>query len=161
MTDLLHQPGFLGTSANFAADATLIGMILIGILFTIGAVLARRGSISNHRWVQTLTVLFNLLLVMWMMILPYRDFILPGIPDKLGDAFHLSTTLHGLVGAVAIVFGLFVVLRGHGLVPEALKFSNYKRYMRTAYGLYMATIALGIWVYIAWFVTNPNPPVYN
>ena len=24
MTELLHQPGFLGTSANFAADMTLV-----------------------------------------------------------------------------------------------------------------------------------------
>jgi hypothetical protein len=136
-------------------------MLIIGVLFTIGLILARRGKYEVHRWVQTGTVLLNLILVLWMMVLPYRDFILPGLPDRLGEVFYLSTTLHAIVGIAAILFGSFVVLRGNGLVPQALKFRNYKLMMRIAYSLYMAAILLGIWVYISWFVTNPNPPVYS
>jgi hypothetical protein len=161
LTELFHRPGFLGTSANLAADATLVAMLVIGALFTVGAVLARRGRYETHRWVQTGTAVINLILVAWMMILPYRDFILPGIPERIGETFYLSTTLHAIVGVAAILFGSFVVLRGNGLVPDALKFHNYKPMMRIAYGLYMAAIVLGIWVYFTWFVTNPNPPVYN
>jgi hypothetical protein len=32
--------------------------------------------------------------------------------------------------------------------------------MRTAYGLYILTILVGIIVYYTWFVIIPNPPVY-
>ncbi|HJS28411.1 MAG TPA: hypothetical protein VJ768_02235, partial [Anaerolineales bacterium] len=147
MTELFHRPGFLGTSANLAADATLVAMLVIGALFTVGAVLARRGRYETHRWVQTGTAVINLILVAWMMILPYRDFILPGFPERIGETFYLSTTLHAFVGLAAILFGSFVVLRGNGLVPDGLTFQNYKPMMRIAYGLYMAAIVLGIWVY--------------
>jgi hypothetical protein len=42
MTGILHQPGFLGTNANFAADLTLVLMLLIAVLFTVGFILARQ-----------------------------------------------------------------------------------------------------------------------
>ena len=34
MIELLHRPGFLGTRANFGADATLLVMIFIAALFS-------------------------------------------------------------------------------------------------------------------------------
>ena len=161
MIELLHQPGFFGTAANFAADATLTVMLLVGLLFTIGAGLAHLHRYAAHRWVQTSAATLNAILVFWMMILPFRDFVLPGIPDQAGERFYAVTILHAVVGAVALPFGLFVVLRGNELVPKRLKFSNYKPFMRAAYTLYILTILLGVWVYFAWFVNNPNPPVYE
>jgi hypothetical protein len=52
-------------------------------------------------------------------------------------------------------------LRGNGLVPSALQFRDYKRFMRTSYALYMLATLLGVVVYLTWFVGNPNPPVYQ
>lgn len=180
MTELLHTPGFLGTAANFAADMTLTLMLLAGALFSYGAYLARKAQgierkykkgspefaqaarlFGRHRRVQTTGGILTTVLVVWMMILPYRDFIAPGIPGRLGQSFYLITTLHALVGLFAFVIGNFVVLRGNKLVPKALQFQNYKPWMRAAYGLYMATILLGVAVYLAWFVFNPNPPIYQ
>lgn len=161
MEDLLHKPGFLGTAANWAADMTLVLMIVIAIALTVGVVLARRGKYEAHRWVQTSSVVLNVVLVIWLMILPYRDFVAPGIPQQLNEPFFLITTLHGFVGFFAFVLGIFIVLRANGLMINALKFNNYKLFMRTSYGLYMLTIFLGLLVYYFWFVNNPNPPVYN
>lgn len=161
MVELLHRPGFLGTAGNFATDATLVLMVAVAITFSIGFVLARMGKYEAHRWVQTSAAVLSSGLVVWLMILPYRDFILPGLPGRLTEPFYAVTTLHALVGAVAFPFGIFVVLRGHGLVPARLRFANYKPFMRAAYGLYLAAIALGILVYIVWFVTNPNPPTFG
>ena len=160
MNEILHRPGFFGTSANFAADFTLVMMIIIAALFTVGVVLAVKKNYEVHRWVQTTAAIMNAIMVLWMMILPYRDFVAPGIPDQLSEGFYAITTLHAFVGFFALTFGLFVTLRGNGLVPKALKFENYKGFMRVAYGMYMLTTLLGIWVYFAWFVNNPNPPVY-
>jgi uncharacterized membrane protein YozB (DUF420 family) len=161
MTELLHQPGFFGTAATFAADATLTAMLIVGLLLTIGAGLAHLHRYTAHRWVQTSAASLNVILVIWMMILPYRDFVLPGIPDRVGERFYAVTTLHAVIGAIALPFGMFVVLRGNELVPRRLKFSNYKGFMRVAYTLYILTILLGVWVYFAWYVNNPIPPVYQ
>jgi uncharacterized membrane protein YozB (DUF420 family) len=140
---------------------TLVLMIVIAIALTIGVVLARRGKYGSHRWLQTASVALNVVLVIWLMILPYRDFVAPGVPGQLNEPFFLVTTLHGIAGFFAFVLGSFIVLRANGLMINALKFSNYKLFMRTSYGLYMLTILLGLLVYYFWFVNNPNPPVYN
>ena len=160
MTEFLHQPGFLGTSANFAADFTLVAMLLIAALFTVGVAMALKQRYETHRWIQTTAAGLNAIMVLWMMILPFRDFALPGIPGQLNERFYAITALHAFVGFFGMTFGLFVTLRGNELVPEALKFSNYKGFMRVSYSLYMLATLLGVWVYFAWFVNNPNPPTY-
>lgn len=160
MTELLHRPGFLGTAANFAADMTLLLSIVVALALTAGVVMALRRRYETHRWIQTSAVALNVILVLWFMILPYRDFILPGIPEQLDERFYWATTLHAVVDFFAFTLGTFVVLRANGLMIEPLRFRNYKLFMRTSYTLYMITTLLGIWVYFVWFVNNPNPPVY-
>lgn len=161
MIELLHSPGFLGTRANFAADATLIAMVIIGILLTIGFVLARQRHYHAHRWVQTTAVGANLVLVLWLMILPFRDFVLRDIGGPRPGYFYAVTVLHAIFGLAAVLFGVFVVLRANGLMIKPLRFSNYKAFMRTSYILYIVTILLGIVVYFTWFMSIPNPPVYQ
>ena len=160
MNEILHQPGFFGTAANFAADMTLLlGLVVAGTL-TLGVVMAVKGKYQVHRWLQTSAATLNLILVLWLMILPFRDFVGPGIPDRLSEKFYYVTALHGLLGFVALTFGVFVTLRGNELMIKPLKFNNYKLFMRISYGLYMAATMLGIWVYFTWFVNNPNPPTF-
>lgn len=101
MNELFHKPGFLGTAANWAADMTLVLMIIIAATLTVGVVLARRKRYGAHRWVQTSSVILNVVLVLWLMILPYRDFVAPGVPQLLNEPFYLVTTLHGIVGFCA------------------------------------------------------------
>lgn len=160
MVDLLHAPGFLGTNANFAADMTLVLSLLVAVIFTGGYWLAKRERYETHKWVQTAGAVLNVILVLWLMILPYRDFVVRDVGGPRDSVFYYVTTIHATVGFFAFVFGNFVVLRGHKLVPEALRFNKYKPYMRTAYTLYMLSTLLGVWVYVTWFVTVSNPPVF-
>jgi hypothetical protein len=185
MEDLLHAPGFLGTNANFAADITLILSLLVGICFSIGALWAkqaqaleaahpkgspgsesawtRAGTLFNrHRIIQSSGAFLNVILVLWLMILPYRDFVLRDLvaPRPRPDAFYWVTTLHAIIGFFAFTIGNFVVLRGNNLVPESFRFQNYKPWMRAAFALYMATTVIGIWVYVTWFITITNTPIY-
>lgn len=160
MEDLMHRPGFMGTGANLLTDVALVLMALVAVIFTVGFVLARKGKYEAHRWVQTGGGVLTMVLVLWLMVLPYRDFVLSGLPERLPEPFYWVTTLHAVVGAVALPFGMFVILRGHGLVPKALQFSDYRLFMRLAYGLFMLTILIGFAVYVVWFVTNPNPPSF-
>lgn len=161
MNEILHAPGFLGTSANFAADATLIFMIVTAGLFTFGFSLARKESFEAHKWIQSLGALLNLIMVLWLMVLPFRDFIVRDQGGPREAIFYIITILHALTGFAATIFGIFVVLRGHKLMPTFLRFNNYKPYMRAAYGLYMAATAFGIVVYLVWFVVTATPPTYG
>ncbi|MGB1252624.1 MAG: hypothetical protein ACPG8W_18570 [Candidatus Promineifilaceae bacterium] len=161
MTDLLHRDGFFGTAGNFAADMTLVIMLLGASIFTYGAwVMIKHDDYNRHKMIQTVGAVVNLIMVLWMMVLPFRDFV---VADKGGPRipiFYQVTALHAIFGTVAVLFGWFVVLRGHGLMIEPLRFTNWKLFMRIAYGLYMIATILGIIVYIIWFVVVPNPPVF-
>ncbi len=152
MKDFLNGPGFLGTHAPFLSDLSLILVSLTAIMFTIGWQLARRRHYEAHRWVQTVTAVINAIVVLGVMINSYVTHILPGIPAKLLEGDYGVTTVHAIVGTIGLLFGIFVVLRGNGLAPKALRFKNYKMFMRISYGLYMLATLLGVVVYILAFV---------
>lgn len=152
MSNLFNYPGFLGTGAPFISDFTLIVILLTAALFTLGWRLAARQRYTAHRWVQTCAVLLNTIVVLIVMVSSFVIFILPGIPGKLGEGSYGITTVHALVGFASLIWGVYVVLVGNGLVPKRLRFTNYKFFMWTAYLLYMLATILGIVVYIVVFV---------
>jgi uncharacterized membrane protein YozB (DUF420 family) len=153
MKDLLGSSGFLGTHAPFISDLTLILILLTAILFTIGWQLARHKRFTAHRWVQTTSASLNAIVVLSVMINVFVVHILPGIPGKLLMGDYAVTTIHAFVGMCGLLMGIFVVLRANKLlVPTRLRFKNYKRFMRTSYGLYMAATLLGLVVYLEVYV---------
>jgi len=152
MENLLNGPGFLGTNATFRPDLTLVLILVTAMLFTIGWQLAVRKRYTAHRWVQTLAASLNAIVVLSTMISSFLIFILPGIPGKLLEGSYGVTTVHALVGMVGLVLGVFVVLRGNELVPQSLRFTNYKLYMRIAYALYMVSTLIGAVVYVVVYV---------
>jgi uncharacterized membrane protein YozB (DUF420 family) len=152
MHSLLSGPGFLGTHAPFVSDLSLILTISTAVLFTIGWQLARQGHFAAHRWVQTAAAAINAIVVLGMMVTSFVKHILPGIPAKLLEGDYGVTTMHAVVGTMGLLLGVFVVLRANGLAPAALRFSNYKLFMRTSYALYMLATLLGVTVYVLAFV---------
>ena len=152
MSDFLTSPGFLGTKATLRSDLTLVLILVTAILFNIGFILARKKHFTAHRWVQTSSVILNTLVVVISMVTSYIIHILPGIPAKLAQGDYAVTTMHGIIGAFALLLGVFVMLRGNELVPAGLRFNNYKLFMRWAYSLYMLATLGGISVYIIVFV---------
>jgi uncharacterized membrane protein YozB (DUF420 family) len=62
------------------------------------------------------------------------------------------TTIHSIIGAIGLLLGIFVVLRANKLVPKAVRFSNYKGFMRTSYAIYMLATLGGVFVYIIDYV---------
>jgi len=152
MSDFLTMPGFLGTKATLRSDLTLVLILITAVLFNVGLILARRKQFKAHRWVQTASMSVNTLVVLISMVTSYIIYILPGIPAKLGQGDYAVTTVHGIVGAIALLLGVFVALRGNELVPKGLRFKNYKLFMRWAYALYMLATLGGVGVYIIVFV---------
>ena len=152
MTDFLTTPGFLGTKATLRSDLTLVLILLTALLFNIGFILARRKQFKVHRWVQTSAVLISTLVVLISMVTSYIIHILPGIPAKLRQGDYAVSTVHGMIGAFALLLGVFVALRGNELVPKGLRFNNYKLFMRWAYSLYMLATLGGVIVYVIVYV---------
>lgn len=152
MSDFLTSPGFLGTKASLRSDLTLVLILVTAVLFNVGFILARRKHFEAHRWVQTVSVAMNTLVVLISMVTSFIIHILPGIPSKLNQGDYAVTTVHGIIGALALLLGVFVALRGNKLVPKRLRFEDYKLFMRWAYALYMLATLGGVIVYIIVFV---------
>jgi plastocyanin len=155
----MNNRGFLGTTAPLYADLTLLLSIAVALTLTVGMVLAIRKRYDAHRWVQTVAVTLNILLVLGIMVGSFFRSAAPGLPERVGEPYFGAAATHALLGLVAFVFGTFVMLRGNKLVPQALRFKDYKLFMRTAYGLYMVATALGVWVYAAWYLAPAAAPV--
>lgn len=149
MQTWLAGPGFLGTHAPLSSDLSLTLILFTAVLFTIGWRLAVGQHFVVHRWIQTSAAVLNAIVVLSWMVTSFLGNILPALPGKLLQNPFGVTTVHAAVGLLGTLLGLFVVLRGNELVPGALKFENYKLFMRPAYALYMLATLLGVTVYIA------------
>jgi len=154
MDAILNGPGFLGMTAPFGSDATLILMLVCAVIFTIGWRLAVRGRYEAHRWVQTSAVILSTFGILVMMVRSYITYILPGIPSKLGEGSYALTTLHALIGLIAMGLGIYLVLEGNNLLPKRLRLKEYRRPMRLAYILYMLSTLGGVILYVVVFVFN-------
>ena len=152
MGSVFGGPGFLGTNATFRPDLALVLILISSSLFTIGWRLAVHKHYRIHRWVQTTAAFLNAVVVLTSMVSSFITYILPGIPAKLTEGSYGVTTVHALVGAIGLLLGVFVDLRGNGLVPKGLRFKDYKLFMRTSYALYMLATLGGIVVYIVVYV---------
>jgi len=77
--------------------------------------------------------------------------------DALGRAVVNRVTIavaaHVAVGTAALLVGAWVVLvAGTPLVPAPLRFTSYKRWMRTLLALWWLAIVLGVAIY--YFATS-------
>jgi uncharacterized membrane protein YozB (DUF420 family) len=152
MNNLLNGQGFLGTHAAFRSDAALILILISMILLTIGWQLKVHGHEKLHCRIQAAAVILNTAVVATVMIKIFLVIILPGIPAKLFEGSYGITALHGLVGAISALFGIYVVLSAYRLIPRALRFKNYKIFMGTSYLLYLLSTVLGVAVYIVVYI---------
>ena len=152
MNNFLNAQGFLGTHATFRSDASLILILLSMVLLTVGWQLRVHKHKRLHCFIQPAAVILNTAVVAVVMIGTFVSIILPGIPAKLFIGSYGITAVHGLIGAISVIFGIFVVLRANQLVPQALRFKNYKFFMRTSYLLYLLSTMLGVVVYLVVYV---------
>src|SRR4029079_11721494 len=140
----MNGRGFLGTNASVLSDISLLMGILVALVLTAGMLLAVMKRYTAHRWVQTAAVTINILQVLTIMVASFFKSAAPGIPQKLNETYYQAAAIHALLGVVTLLFGTCVALRGNNLVRRALKFRNYKLFMRTAYAMYILVTLLGI-----------------
>ena len=146
----------LPAQAPLAAGVSLALSLLVALLLTIGVLLARARRYTAHRWAQTAALALNLALVLAVMLGSFGRSVASGIPAQLSEPYYAIAVAHGLAGLAALLFGVYVALVGHEVLPPHLRFSNYKPFMRGAYALYLLATALGAGVFIVWY-RAPQP----
>ena len=152
MIAFLQGSGFIGAHGTLGADLSLLITLVAAAMLTIGWRLAVARRYGAHRWVQTAAVCLNLVPVAVWMIRFYVLYVLPEIPAQLGKGTYALTTIHGVVGAIGVALGVFVVIRANQLEAKGQSLSRYKTSMRIAYLLYMLGTALGVAVYFVVYV---------
>ena len=147
--------GFLGTAAPLDADLILILEIAMGVGLLFGAFLARRRRFRAHAWCQSLLVLLNLVLIVLTMIPSFLARVSPKIPLKLNKTYYALATAHAALGTVAELAALYILLAaGTGVLPQKLRISNYKLWMRSVLLLWWMVLLLGFATYARWYVPH-------
>ena len=145
--------GFLGTDAPFYADVILLLELAMGIGLLVGMALARRQQFRAHAVCQSSIVLLNLAVIAFTMIPSFRSHVSPKIPLRLGKPFYALATGHAALGSIAEIAGLYILLSaGTSVLPEKLRPSNYKLWMRSVLLLWWLASLLGVATYLGWYV---------
>ena len=127
----------------------------MGIGLLLGVRLARKGRFRQHAWCQSTIVLLNLAAVVVMMIPSFRVHVLPRIPAKLDKAYYALATIHGAFGTATELAGLYIVLSaGTKVLPEKLRITKYKVWMRSVLVLWWVVLLLGMTTYARWYVPH-------
>ena len=146
--------GFLGTAAPRASDVTLIVELGMGVALLVGAALARRGRYRAHAWCQSAVMLLNLVPITVTMVPSIRRTFPAGDAAGLRNSYYWLAALHGTLGICAELLGLYVmVVAGSDILPEKLRFTGYKPWMRAALMIWWLTLLIGAIMYARWYVT--------
>ena len=144
--------GFLGRPSTFGADLNLLIQIGAGLVLLAGLLLARHSRYGLHGLFQATALVITLIMTALWMFPAYRDNYGPAI-FRLGNRVSMATAAHVVTGTAALLLGVYVVLvAGTPLIPRALRFRNYKRWMRTLIVLWWVALLLGVLTY--WLATS-------
>ena len=149
--------GFLGTNATFLADLNLLVQVGMGVALLYGMRLARKKRFKEHKYCQTAVMILNLVMIFLIMAPSFHKQVQPQIPARLGDAYYGVAAVHAGLGTLAEVLGIYIVLvAATKILPRALRFKRFKRWMRIELALWWIVILLGVGTYYFWYVA-PEP----
>jgi len=147
------REGFLGTAAPFYADLVLLLELSMGAGLILGLFLARTGKFRAHGACQSIIVLLNVGVIAVVMMPSFHHQIAPRIPLKLGKAFYALATIHAALGAIVECAALYILLAaGTTLLPEKLRLTRYKLWMRTVFASWWLVILSGVATYARWYI---------
>ena len=127
--------------------------IAMGVGLLTGAWLARARRFRQHAWCQSVIVLLNLAVIGLMMIPSFHVHVFPRIPGRLGKAYYALATTHAGLGTFTELAALYILLSaGTQVLPEKLRITKYKPWMRSVLVLWWGVLFLGIATYTRWYV---------
>jgi Ca2+/H+ antiporter len=156
--DSALNQGFLGTAAPRYADLLLLLEVAMGFALLVGALLARLRRFRAHAVCQSAVVLLNAAIIVLIMLPSFRVHVAPKIPRRLGKAYYALSTAHAALGTVAECAALYIlVAAGTNLLPENLRITRYKLWMRAVLVGWWLVVLLGFATYARWYIPNLLP----
>jgi uncharacterized membrane protein YozB (DUF420 family) len=144
--------GFLGTQAGFGADLNLVLQIAMGTTLIVGALLARSKRYAAHGACQSAVLVLNLVLISSVMWPSFSLQVLPKLSKHFGKRYYAVASIHGALGAVAELLGLYILLvAGTNIIPQAWRFRRWKLWMRIELALWLIVLLTGIGTYVVWY----------
>jgi len=147
--------GFLGTGAPFAADVNLVLQGGMAAALVVGASFARRKRYRAHGITQTTVLLLNLVMIAMVMWPSTEEQVMPAFPDVFVKWYFAAPAIHAILGMAVEVLGIFIALvAGTKLLPERLRFRNWRRWMRVELVLWWVVLFSGVATYYVWYVAR-------
>ena len=144
--------GFLGTWASFNADLNLLAQIAMGIALLAGALLARSKRYAAHGACQAVVLILNLPMIALVMWPSLHVRVMPQLSRHFQKRYYAVATVHGVLGALAEVLGLYILLAaGTNILPRAWRFQRWKLWMRVELALWWVVLLSGIGTYYIWY----------
>ncbi len=146
--------GFFGTWASFNADLNLLVQIAMGIALLAGAFLARAKRYAAHGICQAVVLAVNLPMIALVMWPSLHVRVLPQLSKQIEKRYYAVATVHGVLGALAEVLGLYILLAaGTNILPRAWRFQRWKLWMRIELALWWVVLLSGIETYYIWYAS--------
>jgi uncharacterized membrane protein YozB (DUF420 family) len=144
--------GFLGTWASFSADLNLLIQVAMGAALLVGAFLARTKRYTAHAACQAAVLILNLPMIAFLMWPSFHLRVLPRLSTHFGKRYYAIAATHGVLGAVAELFGLYIMLvAGTNILPRSWRFQSWKLWMRIELALWWVVLLSGIGTYHNWY----------
>ncbi len=145
--------GFLGTGATFGADLNLVVQLIMGTALIAGACLAKQKRYKAQGICQTTVLLLNLLMIGLVMWPSFRQQVKPALSKSLHRWYYEAAIMHAALGITAELLGLYIVLvAGTNVIPQWLRFTHWRWWMRTELVLWVTVLLSGVGTYCAWYV---------
>jgi uncharacterized membrane protein YozB (DUF420 family) len=145
--------GFFGTGATFAADLNLVVQIIMGAALIAGWFLAKWQRYRAHGICQTTVLLLNLLMIGLVMWPSFQQQVQPALSKVLHKWYYEAAAIHALLGIAAELLGLYIVIvAGTNVLPQWLRFKDWRLWMRTELMLWAIVLVSGVGTYCAWYV---------
>ena len=152
------REGFFGSAAPLYVDVVLGLEFAMGLALLTGAFLARLGKFRAHAWCQSAVVLLNTVVIAFVMLPAFHRQVWPRIPLKLGKSYYALASFHAAFGAIVECAAVYILLAaGTTLMPEKLRLTRYKLWMRAVLAAWWAVLLLGAATYARWYVPNVFP----
>ena len=98
-------------------------------------------------------LLLNLGMIRLVMWPSFQQQVRPALPKGLHKGYFAAATIHAVLGITAELFGLYiVVVAGTSILPQSLRFKDWKRCMRTELMLWSIVVLTGVGTYYAWYI---------
>ena len=145
--------GFLRIAGPVTADFVLLLEMGMAVGLVAGTWFARTGRFRAHARCQSAIVLFNACVIALTMVPSFRMQVLPRIPLRLGKASVALATAHAVRGSIAELMALYILLAaGTSVLPERMRITRYKAWMRGVLVLWWLSLLLGLATYTRWYL---------